>query len=613
MKETKKTKIKIVLGLFGFMIVAILLECIILNFANKMQTYKTSSLLLDQVETILSENSESEQELLKQLKEDYINTAVSIAYNLNYNEEAKTDAEELQKIAKMMKVDEIHLFDENGVIFSGTNPEYYGMSMDDGEQIGYFKPMLKFKHLTMCQDVTPNTADARRMMYAITWDSTGTYMLQIGVEPVRLIKEMNRNSIREIVKKMPAYDGTDIYIADASDGEILGATDTASIGKSVYDVKLANQNEDLSNLSQKTLSIDGYRCYSNTSQYNDYIIATVSTTKANFTNFLIAIAIEIVWILVSVVIIAAIFFRLINARSKIEEQIRLVHSMSDIYYTVYYLNLEDYSFEVLEQNEAAREIEIKDSNAKEMLDEVINTFVDDIYRQSTLEFANMDTLAERLKKNKAISVDIVDKRVGWVRISIIAAEYDSLGNPTRAIMASMDINADKKREQELSLEANRDILTGLRNRRSYEKYIQEGPISPDEKDFVYIAIDINGLKKANDEIGHAAGDELIKAAATCLKRAFDDHGKVYRTGGDEFVAMILADNEKLEKDLALLTEVSENWKGEFINGVFLAVGCAKRSEFPESSVTELAKIADKRMYEAKDAYYAKTGIERRKV
>ena len=57
-----------------------------------------------------------------------------------------------------MAVDEIHLFDDQGTIYSGSAPKYFGYNFDSGTQMEYFKPMLKDKSLTMCQDVTPNTA-----------------------------------------------------------------------------------------------------------------------------------------------------------------------------------------------------------------------------------------------------------------------------------------------------------------------------------------------------------------------------------------------------------------------------------------------------------------------
>ena len=55
-------------------------------------------------------------------------------------------------------MDEIHLFNEKGVIYNGTHPQYYNMSVNDGEQIGFFAKMLDDKSAKLCQDVMPNTA-----------------------------------------------------------------------------------------------------------------------------------------------------------------------------------------------------------------------------------------------------------------------------------------------------------------------------------------------------------------------------------------------------------------------------------------------------------------------
>ena len=70
--------------------------------------------------------------------------------------------------------------------------------------MGYFKPMLTDKSLSMCQDVTPNTAEAKMMMYAICWNETGTRMLQVGIEPKRLMEELRTNSVREMMQEMPS-------------------------------------------------------------------------------------------------------------------------------------------------------------------------------------------------------------------------------------------------------------------------------------------------------------------------------------------------------------------------------------------------------------------------
>ena len=78
-------------------------------------------------------------------------------------------------------------------------------------------------------------------------------------------------------------------------------------------------------------------------------------------------------------------------------------------------------------------------------------------------------------------------------------------------------------------------------------------------------MDLNGLKRANDSFGHVAGDELIQAAADCMKNSFSEHGKVYRVGGDEFVVIITKDIPQFENMLRTFEQRVASWHGEFIS------------------------------------------------
>ena len=167
--------------------VALLLETRILKYVNDRNTYQMAKVLLDRVVTVLNKNDESENELIESLKDDYIVRAKAVSYIIDAKPEVERDVEELQKIADLMAVDEIHLFDENGYIYSGSVPKYFGYNFDSGEQMAYFKPMLTDKSLTMCQDVTPNTSEGKEMMYAITWNEDGTRLVQVGISPKRLL------------------------------------------------------------------------------------------------------------------------------------------------------------------------------------------------------------------------------------------------------------------------------------------------------------------------------------------------------------------------------------------------------------------------------------------
>ena len=125
-------------------------------------------------------------------------------------------------------------------------------------------------------------------------------------------------------------------------------------------------------------------------------------------------------------------------------------------------------------------------------------------------------------------------------------------------------------------------------------------------------MDVNGLKGVNDSLGHKAGDELIIGASECTKKAFTGLGKIYRTGGDEFMAILKCNEEELNKQITAFEQLISNWSGNMVNSLSISYGIASVKDYPNLTVRELASEADKRMYEAKAEYYRQSGIDRRK-
>lgn len=87
-------------------LIALLLEAGILNNVNNRNTYQTSQVLLDRVINVLDRNTQSEEELINSLKDDYIVRAKAVAYIIDAKPEAEKDVDELRKIANLMSVDE---------------------------------------------------------------------------------------------------------------------------------------------------------------------------------------------------------------------------------------------------------------------------------------------------------------------------------------------------------------------------------------------------------------------------------------------------------------------------------------------------------------------------
>lgn len=168
--------------------------------------------------------------------------------------------------------------------------------------------------------------------------------------------------------------------------------------------------------------------------------------------------------------------------------------------------------------------------------------------------------------------------------------------------------------------AGTDSLTGLGNRYAYDTKINEIamlPTFPD--DLVIVMMDLNGLKGVNDNFGHDAGDSFIKAAGNCIVSAFESYGKVFRIGGDEFMAILNASSEKMPELIERLDTNAAAWKGKHDNPLTISTGYSETrdvvalvQETNRERIDKMAKIADRRMYEAKKAYYERTGKDRRR-
>lgn len=156
----------------------------------------------------------------------------------------------------------------------------------------------------------------------------------------------------------------------------------------------------------------------------------------------------------------------------------------------------------------------------------------------------------------------------------------------------------------------KDSLTSLYNRRSYEHELQLVKIN--KVPVAICAFDINGLKDVNDTLGHSAGDELIVGSAYCINEVFGKYGKVFRTGGDEFMAILDKEVGNTDRMHQEFISLMSSWKGREVSGINVSCGIAIVNSDYETRLEEALKEADKLMYIEKRQYYERTGIERRK-
>ena len=104
---------------------------------------------------------------------------------------------------------------------------------------------------------------------------------------------------------------------------------------------------------------------------------------------------------------------------------------------------------------------------------------------------------------------------------------------------------------------------------------------------------------------------MICAAADCMKNSFSEYGKAYRIGGDEFV-VITKNIGRFEEVLRNFERSVEEWHGKYVDSMTVSYGYVFSSEKKWNSVYDIAKAADKRMYESKANFYCEKERDRRK-
>jgi diguanylate cyclase (GGDEF)-like protein len=157
--------------------------------------------------------------------------------------------------------------------------------------------------------------------------------------------------------------------------------------------------------------------------------------------------------------------------------------------------------------------------------------------------------------------------------------------------------------------AYEDGLTGLYNRTSYKEKLDD--YENNKIRFGIVMMDVNNLKKVNDNLGHEAGDRMLVASANIIKNAFDKPGmECFRIGGDEFVVLVRANDieRACNEGVARLENSYAEYNSDEARGfdIVIAKGCNVYRPGKGITVKEAVKLADERMYtnkqELKGAY-----------
>jgi diguanylate cyclase (GGDEF)-like protein len=217
-----------------------------------------------------------------------------------------------------------------------------------------------------------------------------------------------------------------------------------------------------------------------------------------------------------------------------------------------------------------------------------------------LDIDRNDEIGEIYRCIRHMEIDTIDKLN-----DLYSLQADKL-------KAEADIKAQQQQIGQLSIETYKDALTGVGNKAAYikktEDFTAEYP-----KEFAIVMVEMNNLKRINDEYGHKSGDHYIKGCCRMICEAYK-HSPVYRIGGDEFLVLLQGTDYQNRRSIfeqvkKVFEESYSHTEADPWDRFSAAVGMAEKAS-DDMTLDFVFKRADKAMYENKTEFKKKYGSYR---
>ena len=193
----------------------------------------------------------------------------------------------------------------------------------------------------------------------------------------------------------------------------------------------------------------------------------------------------------------------------------------------------------------------------------------------------------------------------WLRVE--ATPLQEPGQAAAGLLFTLvDVTDLREQARRNEQRANHDALTGLANRARFEQKLNDAAAlcqAQDRRTSV-LFIDLDGFKGVNDTLGHQAGDDVLKAVASRIKRVLRGEDLVARLGGDEFAVLLgdVADETVIQRVMAKIDKAVR--EPVAVTGGIASVGASIGWSLlgaPGVSAAQVLADADQAMYRAKRA------------
>lgn len=625
----QKTFIKYTFVIMTGAISLILLVNFLLTLQSlKSQQFNSFQAKIEQVIHTLENNQQELSILNENLDEDYLTRAKAASYVLDRQKEVSTDVSEMQYLAKLLNVDELHIIDEKGIIVSSSVSKYVGINMADHEQTRPFLSLLESKEKDpyFIQEARPNAAENKIMKYVGVTSKKKKSIVQVGFEPTRQLEAEEKNTYEYIFSRFPTDTGEELFAVNTNSEEVIGHSDGMDMSFTAEHYQLEALAECADGAFKKDKN--GKFVYVVSRLYNDVLICAAMPGDIIFQNLIINLFHTLLYLL----IIETAVILLLNylVRQKVVNGIHYIlkdlSAIRDGNFDTTVSVSGNQEFEQLSEgiNSMVRSIvSISDRissiieisgiplAAFEYENGVENVFVtrrlgellsipsdkaQELYKHSLLFDQYIRNVTEHPTEGETDIYQVDEQK--YIRVHMSKSPDSCLGVIT-------DVTGSVMERRKLKYENTHDNLTGLYKFSHFQKLAAEKLESlAHEKICAIVMVDLDCFKSVNDTYGHDKGDKYLKEFAAVMQSMPKEHFLTARRSGDEFCMMIFDCSSKAEITSYLDAFYEALGKNpvelsETVSKVISASCGYVWTDHTKIKISELLQYADEALYEMK--------------
>lgn len=527
--------------------------------ARQFVTFRTK---IDQVIHTL-ENNRQELALMKEsLDEDYLTRARAAAYVLDREDVLSLSVVEMQYLADLLNVDELHVIDESGFIVAGSVSEYVGIDMSKHPQTNAFLALLEsdVEGAYLIQEPQPNAAENKIMQYVGVARNGRKGVVQVGFEPKRQLEAQSRNTYDYIFFRFPMNVEEELYVMDYDTGIMLGHSGglLQQYRGDCYRLEKLLDCTDGAYRKGK----DGRLMYVVSERYDDVLLCAALPADVLFRELFRNTLHTFLYLLF--VMIAVILLLIYLARRKV---IGGIHQIIEKLTEITNGNL-DITIDV----GGNREFQALSGGINKMVKRIISLSdrVSDIIEVSgiplaafrygsgdsyvfvTSGFGALLNIPDR--EVAALCRDVPSFEGYMKRLTEASVEGEEdvcqIGedryirihmseSPEAKLGVIIDVTGDIMEKREMRYENIHDPLTGLYKYQYFKKMTEEILRNiPEGKGCAAVMLDLDYFKDINDTYGHDVGDRYLQSFSSVMEFMPKEHFLTARRSGDEFCMLI---------------------------------------------------------------------------